>query len=311
ETVQTMVVDDRGNRIYASVTQPRVSDNTGRCFAAVVIVPGGTSDGLQFTSFPEYADLASKGFVVVSYNPPGRGLDTAVDPRSDGLENFNGWLAQDSLKAVIETMIVMPNVADDNIGIQTYSWGIATGVGMLARYPELGVKYLVDVEGPSDDFCTSAATWTLDHNLSDSTIPSFFSQITGHTDKLADPTDANIAWWGEREAINYIGAIRAMYIRVQNMWDHVQPPSITSPDQEWYYLPEWTRNKHAIDMINAATQGNSLLTRVNGATSGNQDNTIYIPGVVEPLYAQYFQNGTPPDFGIGIVLETAKIPSFR
>ena len=37
------------------------------------------------------------------------------------------------------------------IGVETSSFGIAIGSGAAARYPDLPVSYLVDLEGPHDN----------------------------------------------------------------------------------------------------------------------------------------------------------------
>jgi pimeloyl-ACP methyl ester carboxylesterase len=165
--------------------------------------------------------------------------------KSGGAEDWNGRIQQDGLRELIRRVAGLEIVDRNNIGIVSLSYGIALAAGVLGRYPDDGiVGYLIDVEGPSDRFAIT---------LHDSPIvlPVFHNHRT---------TDAR--WWQEREAVLSISHIKAKYLRVQNERDHTQP-----------------QNRHAIDMIDAATNkayggtGQSPWTRVNGPE--NQPNKTY------------------------------------
>jgi len=116
-------------------------------------VPGGLGAG-------EGNDwgYASSGIVEIHFNPEGRG----ALHRSEGVENHNGFVHQDDLRAVIEYADALPNRLAGATGVHTRSYGITMGAGCLGRYPELPVKYLLDIEGPDDSFVTSFEPWALD-----------------------------------------------------------------------------------------------------------------------------------------------------
>jgi hypothetical protein len=175
--------------------------------------------------------------------------------KSGGAEDWNGRIQQDGLRELIRSVSGLEIVDKSNIGIVSLSYGIALAAGVLGRYPDDGiVGYLIDVEGPSDRFAIT---------LHDSpiVIPVFDNHRT---------TDAR--WWMEREAVRSISHIKAKYLRVQNERDHTQP-----------------QNRHAIDMIDAATNkayggtGQSPWTRVNGPE--NQPNKTY-SSMNPPKYRQ-------------------------
>jgi hypothetical protein len=203
---------------------------------------------------PGYRSLAAGGFVVVVFNPEGRGSGQPGNLLSQGTENCNGYVHQDDLKAIVEYTASKTNVDASNIGVETASFGIAIGAGTLGRYPNLPVKYLVDQEGPHD-----------------SRVITFYDvgperAVCGHWSTVTDPSPANVAFWSEREAVQHIGGFRGMYLRMQAEIDHAQGTG--------YF-------RHTIEMINAATApayggtGSACWTRVNGADIGNPINTVY------------------------------------
>jgi hypothetical protein len=134
------------------------------------------------------------------------------------------------------------------------------------------VKYLVDGEGPSDSFVTSFEPWALDSDPSNDRHQLGYA-IFGHWSLYRDPSPQNEAWWSEREATRYMGGIRCRYLRVQAEWDHAQPPNAQWPGFD--YPPLWYPCKHAIDLVNLASVGDSPWTRVNGLPLGNAPNSTY------------------------------------
>jgi len=258
-----LVTAPNGNDLWVEVIQPRAALYPGARFPVVVCVPGGLGAG-------EGNDwgYASSGIVEIHFNPEGRG----ALHRSEGVENHNGFVHQDDLRAVIEYADALPNRLAGATGVHTRSYGITMGAGCLGRYPELPVKYLLDIEGPDDSFVTSFEPWALD------AVPGNDRHVAarntfGHWSTYRDPSPANLAWWTEREALRYIGAVRCAYLRVQAQWDHAQPPNAAWPGFD--YPPLWYPIKHTVDMINAAEAGGVPWTRVNGPAIGNPVHGTY------------------------------------
>jgi hypothetical protein len=252
-----LVTAPDGNDLWVEVTRPRRDLYPGQRFPAVVCVSGGLGGG-------ENADwgLAGSGLVEIHFNPEGRGI---AHP-SQGAEDCNGFLHQDDLRTVIEYAHGLVDADPGRLGVFTRSYGITMGAGCLGRYPELPVKFLLDVEGPDESYVTCFEPWTLDGiPVNDRHLAAY--DMFGHWSTSRDPSPANTAWWEEREALRYIGRVRCAYLRVQAQWDHAQPPNAQWPGFD--YPPLWYPGKHAVDMINAAALGDAAWTRINGATIGN------------------------------------------
>ncbi|GEM_PF-934576 len=264
-----LVTAPNGNRLWTKIIQPRHDLYAGQRFPAIVVVPGGLSPG-------EEGDLhlAADGFVEFHFNAEGRG----VTHPSEGVEDRNGFVHQDDLRAVIEFADSRPNVQADNLGVLTGSYGITMGAGCLGRYPLLPVKYLIDREGPSDNFVTSYEPWALDDDPGNDRHV-FAHNVFGHWSLCRDSSPANEAWWSQREATRYIGNMRCRYLRLQAEWDHAQPPNADWPGFDFWPCDDdcscWYPCKHAIDLVNLATLGRSPWTRVNGPELGNAPDTLY------------------------------------
>lgn len=254
EVIETWVTAPNGNQLYARVIQPVPSLYPGQRFPALIAIPGGTGPGAPLADNPGYKNFAAGGFVVVVFNPEGRGSGQPGNLLSQGTDDCNGYVHQDDLKAIVEYTAGRSNVDAYNIGVETASFGIAIGAGALGRYPDLPVKYLVDQEGPHDN-----------------RVITFYDvgperQVCGHWSTVTDPSPENVAFWAEREAVNHIGDFRGMYLRMQAEIDHAQGAG--------YF-------RHTIEMVNAATApahggtGSACWTRVNGDDVGNPINTVY------------------------------------
>ncbi len=184
---------------------------------ALVLMPGGTG-----TSEPQKAArLSEEGFLVIIFDADGRG-------QSEGTEDYNGFITQDGLAAVIVAAAQLPGLDPARYGLVSYSYGVTAATGALARYPDLPVQFYIDWEGPVDRNYTT----------------------TGCGENRADgiqwqPCTDN-AWWAEREAVNFIGAVNVPYQRIQSQEDHVQ-----------------MNNNHAIDIVNAAVAGGVPWVRLN------------------------------------------------
>jgi hypothetical protein len=251
-----------GVDLYCHVHRP-AGFEPGISYPGLVLVPGGSSDGSDFDASGRAQKYADLGFIVLHFDPDGRGRSTAGGSYTE--EDYDGFLQQDGLHAVLRYLVDLPETDDANIGVLSMSYGITMAAGALARHAhDPGVKFLIDWEGPA--------------NRDDTARPH------GHVDH--DPADDG--WWREREASAFLGQFQGYYLRVQSAADHVQPD-----------------NDHAILLANLATHarhgggGRSTWTRVNSAAgvTANAPNVVYsateppewIPeGVpVEPLLEEY------------------------
>ena len=219
-----------------------------RRYPAIVVVPGGSQAGSDYESTPDRspARYAEKGWVAVTFDADGRG-------HTDGTEDYCGHIHQDGLKAIIEATAALPYVDADQIGLFSGSFGITMASGVLARYPDLPIRFLVDFEGPADRNDTGHCD----------------ESDTGHI-MHAECDDE--AFWAEHEAATFIMSVRVPYLRLQNTTDHAQPD-----------------NNHCILMINNATSsehggaGVSPWTRVNSPAM-NEPNRIYSEGAPPTYY---------------------------
>ncbi len=238
---------------------------------------------------PEAIALAESGMVVVSFNAEGR-VDgrSSEDLRSEGQEDTNGYRNQDTLAEIIAYTMAQPYVIRENVGLRTQSYGITMGAGCAARHPELPIKYIVDGEGPPSSFVTVHEPWSLytpeDHPFHGKYETVY--NILGHYSTSRDPSAENLAFWSEREAINFIGEFSGMYLRLQAEWDHAQPPSRLEEVEKFHDPPAWWQGKHTCDMVNAAIDGGVPWVRVNLPEQGNPVNAkcdqenlpAFIPG---------------------------------
>lgn len=191
-----------GATLWAKAFYP-ADAGPARRYPAVVTVPGGAAAGsvLEIDPNPNKnpAVQAGKGFVVVIFDPDGRG-------NSGGIEDDDGFIHQDGLAALIEATAALDVVDPTRLGVFTGSYGITMGSGCLARHPELPVRFLLDFEGPADrndtGHCDASDTGHLSHDCADDT------------------------WWNEREAVRFIGQTGVPYLRIQNAVDHAQPDNL-------------------------------------------------------------------------------------
>jgi hypothetical protein len=267
EVIETWVMSPNNESLYVRIIQPDTNIYPGEFFPAVIYVQGGINPGAMNVS-----GLAREGFIEVHWNAPGRVSQHPDDHRSSGEEDYNGFRGQDALKAITEYTMSLSNVVTDNVGVQTNSYGITMGAGCLARYPELGIKYLIDHEGPSSDFVTTKETWALDADTSNDQHELIHS-ILNHYSTYRDSSDTNRIFWSERQALTFIGLINCYYLRVQAQWDHAQPPSPDYPVFE--YPPLWWAWKHTTDMADKAACGCSPWVLANHPILGNSLNARY------------------------------------
>lgn len=264
------------NTIYARILQPDPNLYAGQHFPAVILVPDGLAAGAPLVEQAQYRELARQGFIVAGFNAPGRGNGTPGNLQSAGNEDCNGFAGQDALKAMIEYVAGLPNVDAANIGVQSYGYGIAMAAGALGRYPDLPVRYLVDMEGPSDSLFA-----TLHYNGQE-------RPLCGHWSVISDTTPENVAWWSEREAYRFIGNFRGYYLRGQAEFDHVQASGIYS---------------HALRLNNAAVLSGTPWVRINGLEMGNPISRLYtrtLPLWLPGRQADY------PNLAVNYIIEMAR-----
>jgi pimeloyl-ACP methyl ester carboxylesterase len=205
-----------GARLSVQVFYP-AEWNGSDLLPALVLMPGGIAP-----SDPQKASrLANEGFLTIIFDADGRG-------QSEGAEDYNGFITQDGLAAVIVAAAHLPGLDSSRYGLVSYSYGVTAATGALARYPDLPVKFYIDWEGPVDRNYTTTGCGA------------------PRAEGIQWQPCSDNAWWTEREAINFIGKVNVPYQRIQSEEDHVQ-----------------MNNNHAIDIINAAVAGNVPWVRLN------------------------------------------------
>jgi len=274
------ILGPTGNRIYGQIRRPDPGLYPYLAFPAVVLVPGGINPGRMEVHGQDAKALAREGMVVVTFNAEGR-IDTLApdDLRSEGDEDFNGFRHQDGLANIVEYVMNLDYVLADNVGLKSQSYGITMAAGCGGRHPELPIKYLVDGEGPPHSFVTCHGPRFLAGDVQK------YDAVKGIFGRLAtwqDASQENLDWWHEREALNFIGAFRGAYLRLQATWDHAQPPESEAEISTYHHPngwpgggPAWWHNKHAADVVNAAIAGGVPWVRVNLPPQGNVVNTVY------------------------------------
>ncbi len=241
-TVETVWVYNpaTGVNLYCHVHRPAGFDPALK-YPAVVLAPGGSGTGTSFdngNTAQLYADL---GFVVMHFDPDGRGQST--NGGSYTTEDYCGYLQQEGMHQVLLYLAALPETDNSNLGIITSSYGITLGAGVAGRFPNSPpLRHLMDWEGPADRTDTA--------------------QPNGHVPH--DPNDE--AWWYEREPTNFIADFAGRYLRVQSVVDHVQS------DNE-HAIKLLNKATHTV----YGGFGDCLWTRCNSATgyTNNVPNTVY------------------------------------
>lgn len=197
---------------------------------AVLLVPGGTGT----IDAAKARRLAEENLIVITFDPDGRGW-------SGGQEDYGGFIHQDGLAAVAQAARSIPGVNSGRFGLVSYSYGITIASGALSRFPNLGLAFLIDWEGPAD--------------RSDTTVG-----CGAHPSSTAWQPCDDEAFWSEREALRFIAGIGVPYQRIQSQSDHVQP-----------------NNDHAVILLNAAVEGGVPWARLNDYPPGRTFDPAHPP----------------------------------
>lgn len=236
----------------------RVYVPQGENLPAVILIPGGVGNGADFEkpngeNPSDALTVAQAGFVVAVYDPLGRG-------KSEGQINFQGLEDQDGLAEVIKLVQSLESVNENNTGLASFSYGVTAAAGVLARYPELGVKFWSDWEGPSSRSFTNP-------------------NCTGSLSSGALPTPGSFACtddehWLGREAAESIKFARVnIYWRIQQVDDHVQDTyghtvemvnnAILNPDIQHVFLNDMADNTLVTEAtVEPSPNGPKLITDV-------------------------------------------------
>ena len=202
-------------------------------FPAVVMMPAGMEAGQDSPGPDEVAEFTRRGLAVVRWDPDGRGA-------SAGEEDTGGQAHQEGFREVIRYAIGRDDIADDKVGVVSYSFGITAATQALAT-DNPGAVFLVDWEGPA------SRRWIAGCGTTEP-----IKQANQHA-----PCDDE-SYWSVREASAWVGKLRVPYQRVQGQRDHV-------------HREDWG---HAKEMIDAAVAGGVPWVRLNDASPGLSGNQL-------------------------------------
>lgn len=215
-----------------------VAPAEGGPFPGLVVSPAIHQGLAELTGWgaPVNADeLASLGYAVLLHDPAGRG-------ESWGHEDYGGVEHQDDVVTALRALAHAPE-CDGSLAVLSLSLGIAAATKAVADHPELGVRWLLDWEGPCDrEIITSGGT--------------ILTPAAGHA--LDDE-----GYWAPREAVRHVGRLRCGYVRIQALPDHAQPGEL----------------RHAERMLRAARDGGVPWFQLNDHPRGEvPDRPHWHPG---------------------------------
>jgi len=266
-------IENPTNGVRQSVRLHEPTSLEKTLFPVVILVPGGITNGRQFDEAPseEFSDadyLAAQGVIVVTYSPLGTEENDTVP------FDHQGYADQDGLAAIVTAAKQLTNADVTQIGVASFSYGITGAAGALSRYPDLGVKFLVDWEGPSSRTYTTVG-------CRESSPKAESKEDNRFTSVSCDDE----TYWAEREAVTMIGtAAIQYYVRVQTIEDHVQ-----------------STYGHTLEMVSAAV-GNIPWVRVNSG----EVNAMYETDDTVPVVStgpSYFTS-----YGLPYILELIEAP---
>ena len=189
---------ESGNKVVGYLYQAEGS--TPR--PGVLLVPGTNDSAAVFEGWSQPInayEIAARGWVVMSFDPPGRG-------ESWGEEEYGGLEQQQALLAALRILCAHRAVDPTNVGILSISLGIGMACGAVAGASDRPLSWLVDWEGPSDrEVITSGQT--------------IMTPALGHS--MSDDV-----YWHPREAVRHVGQLGCGYWRIQAQPDHAQAEDV-------------------------------------------------------------------------------------
>jgi hypothetical protein len=238
-----------GCSLYVNIHRPANAGPSNRV-PGVILVPSKDGSGSTYDQSTTPDDIASDGFAFLHFDPDGRGRSGAYP------ENYDGYVQQDGMHACLSLLASRDYVDTSRLGVYARGYGITMASGMIARYAEPRVSFLLDFEGTADRI----------QNCLDS---GGFVPV---------PVDSD-AFWQEREAARFMKRVPAAYLRMQTELDHNL---------------RLHGNPHAIQLIDSATDvayggaGISAWTRVNDSVMNPVDQVytlsdppVWIPTLME------------------------------
>ena len=174
----------------------------------MAVFAGGSGNSEEFVKSGSGRDapaelIASNALAVIAYDALGVG-------RSQGDQDYQGFADQDGLAAIVSAGKALDGVDEQTVGLASFSYGVTSAVGVLARYPELGISFYSDWEGPSSRFYTTVGCGA-----------------SGRYKELTSPAIRDcqdVDYWFEREAEALMKGVSGLfyYWRIQEENDHVQ-----------------------------------------------------------------------------------------
>ncbi len=202
---------------------------------AIVAVPGAGGDASTVMNAAEHRDdMMRRGIAVIRFDPDGRG-------NSEGEDDMGGTVHQRGLRTIIAYTSQRDDIADDQVGVLSYSYGITMSSGALAD-GATKARFLIDWEGPSNREYTGCS---------------------GGKKKLERPSGEGVAcdddsYWNEREAIRFIDDVEVPYLRIQRADDHVHHED----------------RSHALALLEGAMEGDAPWVNMNDLQP-NADLSVY------------------------------------
>jgi len=238
---QRSIIDDVETHVQAHVPA------SVNCTGAIVMAPGGFQAGTPDLNSDQSEALADMGFMVVAYDPRGRG-------ESEGEEDANGALGQRDLAELLRWVAARPDVDPQRVVLFSRSFGASLASGALGRFSDLKVRAWVDYEGPG---------WMEEDlaHASDQNQETFAA--------IVDQQPDSDLWWDDREPAGWISNVNVDYYRVQGVPDHA--------------LGEWMG--HAEAMVGGATSASSVWFNnhlITQPLTADQLRDLAISGGVEP-----------------------------
>ena len=233
-TEYTVTNPTTGALLETTIYAPKDASSS-HMYPAVILVPGGTvgksgfSEGKGPSGISKAETISSAGFVTLTFSPDGR-------EGSTGTEQYNGYNSQDGLYEEYRFLKEYEGVDEDNIGLVSYSYGVALASGMLGRY-QPDIRFFIEWEGPVNRYYVSIGC--------KGSVSAVQSGVTCNDND----------YWNEREALRFVPYFPIDYfVILQSSDDHVQPTvqhSVDMNNKAIQYLP-WTRVNGQENAVNTA-----------------------------------------------------------